>query len=237
MPASSRTDRALSGAEPRVILVKLLLEGISGSGKTTQTRRLARRLRGVTSVETIGEFSRGLIGRAVRRSYWLRRERFVRIHDEDRFADQTHLLLLADTIAKAEEMARSEAELLFVDRLFDSWLCYTLAATNRHGLPDAMAWELHRNYSRQYASKDRVTIFLELDVATAMERLGTRDGFGFEKQAQQRLEAVARRFGEIYAGAPVQRVDAGRSPVEVTEAILQAVGLDAPPSCHRATLP
>ncbi|HZF12258.1 MAG TPA: hypothetical protein VFE33_26015 [Thermoanaerobaculia bacterium] len=205
--------------------MKLLLEGISGSGKTLQIGRLQRRLRSFASVARIGEFSRGLIGRAVRRSYRLQRERFVRFHSADPFADQTHLLLLADTIAKAEEMSRSTAEILLVDRLFDSWLCYTLAAGDRRGLQDAAVRTLHQRCSREHVASDAVTVFLELEVMTALERITNRDGFELKRTEQQRLEATARQFADLYADAPVLRVDAGRSPAEVTAAILDAVGL------------
>jgi thymidylate kinase len=207
--------------------MRILLEGISGSGKTSQSRRLERQLRRAASVEVLGEFSRGPIGRTIRQSYKLQRERFVRFHASESFADETHLMLLADVIAKAEEMSRSDAGVMIVDRLFDSWLCYTLAAENLQGLGDEVARQLHRSCSERHVPADTLTIFLDLDVATALERLAIRDGFGVGKAAQHSLEAVARQFAELYARAPVRRIDAGQRPAEVTAAILEALGLNA----------
>lgn len=204
--------------------MRLILEGISGAGKTSQARRLKRRLQGLASVEVVAEFSRGSIGRAIRSRYALQREPFVRFHGDDAFADQTHLLLLGDTIAKAEEMSRSIADVLIVDRLFDSWLCYTLAAKNRRGIGDEAARELYRSCSREHVPIDAVTVLLEIDTMTARERLAARDGFGFGRAAQERLEAVARQFSDLYAGASIRRVDARRPPSEVTAAILGAIG-------------
>jgi thymidylate kinase len=205
--------------------MRLLLEGISGTGKTTQARRIVRHLRGMGSVEAVGEFSQGPIGRAIRRCYRDRQERFVRFHGREPFADQTHLVLLADTVAKAEEMSRSAAGVLVVDRLFDSWLCYTLTAGNRRGLDDAMVRELHRDCSREHVPAGSVTVFLDLGVPAALERLATRDGFGSKQGEARRLEAVAQRFAELYSGTQVRRVDASRPPAELTAAILEAAGL------------
>jgi dTMP kinase len=206
--------------------MRLILEGISGAGKTTQARRIARRLRGVGSVEVVGEFSQGPIGRAIRRCYRERREPFVRFHGMEPFADQTHLVLLADTVAKAEEMSRSAAGMLVVDRLFDSWLCYTLAAGNCRGLDDATIRKLHRDCSLEHVPAGTVTVFLDLDVATALARLAARDGFESQEAETKRLEAVAQRFAKHYSSAPVRRMDASRSPAEVTAAILEAAGLE-----------
>ena len=206
--------------------MRLILEGISGAGKTSQARRIARRFHGARSIEVVGEFSQGPIGRAIQRCYRDRQERFLRFHTAEPFADQTYLTLLADSIAKAEEMSRSAAGMLIIDRLFDSWLCYTLAAGNRRGLDDATVRELHRNCSREHVPVGTVTIFLDLDVATALERLATRDGFGSKKAEKRRLETVAQEFTELYSSVPIQRVDASRSPAEVTAAILEAAGLE-----------
>jgi thymidylate kinase len=175
-------------------------------------------------VEVIGEFSQGPVGRAIRRRYRERQERFVHFHTSEQFADQTHLLLLADTIAKVEEMSRSGAGALIIDRLFDSWLCYTLAARNRRGLDDATVRELYRSCSRKYVSADTVTVFLDLDVATALKRLSVRDHFGAGTAEQRGLEAVAQRFSELYSDRAVYRVDATGTPAEVTAEILEAVG-------------
>jgi thymidylate kinase len=206
----------------------IVLEGISGAGKSTQLRALSRRLRGVALAGTVGEFSRGPIGRGARYGYRGRRERFVRLHGDERFADQTYLLLLADAVAKAEEIAelrQASAKPVLADRLFDSWLCYTLAAGDRRGLADKQVRELHRSCTKEHVPGDAVTVFLELSPEAAFERLKTRDGFSAGEAEKQRLEKVARHFGEIYARRPVRRVDASLGKSSVTAAILRATGL------------
>lgn len=206
----------------------ILLEGISGAGKSTQLRALSRQLRGGTLPRAVGEFSRGPIGRAARYGYRGQRERFVRLHDDERFADQTHLLLLADAVAKAEEIAelrRASARPVVADRLFDSWLCYTLAAGNRRGLADEQVRELHRSCIKVHVPGDAVTVFLELAPEAAFERLAVRDGFSAGEAEKQRLEEVAHHFGELYTRQPVRRVDASLNKASVTAAILRATGL------------
>lgn len=208
----------------------ILLEGISGAGKTTQLRALSRRLRGAAPAGTVGEFSRGPIGRAARRGFRRGKERFVRLHGDERFAAQTHLLLLADTVAKAEEIAqlrRAPGGPVLSDRLFDSWLCYTLATGDRLGLSDERVRELYRSCVEAHVPGDAVTVFLEIAPGAALERLESRDGFAAREAERRRLEEVARRFGELYARQPVRRVDAGLAKASVTAAILRAVGLGA----------
>lgn len=203
---------------------RLILEGISGAGKTVQARRLWRRLKASASVAIVSEFSRGSIGRTIRRRYHSERQRFVHFHSKDRFSDQTHLVLLADTIAKVEEMSQLTVEVVLVERLFDSWLCYTLAAGSRCMLTDSAVRDLHLKCSEEHVSGDSITVFLELDAATAIRRLATRDGFGQEESEDRRLESVAWQFSELYADTSIIRVDARRTPLEVTEEIIDAVG-------------
>ena len=150
----------------------------------------------------------------------------MRFHAAEPFADQTYLVLLADAVAKAEEMLRSTADVLVVDRLFDSWLCYTLAAGDRRALDDTTVRQLHHDCSHEHVPVGTVTIFLDLDVAAVLKRLAARDGFGSKEAEAKRLEAVAQRFVELYSNAPVWRVDASRPPSEVTAAILEAAGLE-----------
>lgn len=208
----------------------LVLEGISGAGKSTQLRALSRRLRETELAGTVGEFSQGPIGRTARRGYRDRRERFVRLHGDERFADQTYLLLLADTVAKAEEITelrRASPGVILVDRLFDSWLCYTLAAGNRRGLADERVCELHQSCTDAYSSQDAVTVFLELDTETALERLAARDHFVARETERRLLEEVGRRFEELYARRSVRRVDACLAKTDLTIAIMRAVGLNS----------
>ena len=205
--------------------MRIVLEGISGSGKTSQALQLKRQLKRSAVVEIVGEFSRNAIGRAARRCYQMNRERFVRFHASEAYADQTHLVMLADAVSKAEEVSTSTADVVLIDRLFDSWLCYSLAGKKRRVLSSAdVLEELYRRSREEYLS-DSQTVFLEVDVATALERLASRDDFGLKEGSERQLQELAWFFSELYTRVPVHRVAAGRPFAEVTTAIAEAVGL------------
>ena len=203
----------------------IILEGISGAGKTTQAVRLLRWLRRSGSGMLVREFSSGLIGGLITRTYKRRRERFLRFHENDRFADQTYLLLLADSIAKAEEASCATEDVVLIDRLFDSWLCYAQAGENRLALDDRQVWDLYCNCVKAHLPSDAVTVFLEVEVDTAIRRLNDREDFGVGAPDRERLVAVARNFEELYNRSPAIRVPADREPVKVTATILEAIGL------------
>jgi len=202
----------------------VIIEGISGAGKSTQIEAV-RRCLAPTSPEVVGEFSAGPIGRLIKAVYRDKRRRFLRLHSTERFADQTHLVLLADTIAKAEEIAASSADHLLVDRLFDSWLCYTLAANNRLVLSDGLVRQLYWHCRPEHVSSKIITIFLAVDVDTALERLSNRDGLRDRPEDRIRLELVARQFEELYTYVPVVRVQAEGKSSEVTASIIKAIGV------------
>lgn len=198
----------------------VVLEGISGAGKTTQLGKLHAAL-GRNVVDLVGEFSKRTIGRSISEAYSERQERFLRFHTTEAFADQTHFMLLADTVSKVEEASESEAEHVIIDRLFDSWLCYTLAAKNRLALNDELACRLYRSCVSQYLRQNHLTIHLNLDVETAIQRLALRDRFGANASDRRRLEDVSRKFRYLYKNRPVTTIAANRDPEEITESIIQ----------------
>jgi thymidylate kinase len=211
-------------------LIALVLEGISGCGKTTQAALVLRALGEAATVESVGEFSSRATGRTLRRCYRGGRRRFVRLHDDDAFADQTHFLLLADTIAKSEQIHDSRADLVIVDRLFDSWLCYTLTA-GEGVLSHAVARHLHARCRQRLLGVRTLAVFLDVQVGTALVRLDRRDRFGVGPGDGERLELARDFFRGLYADDLGVTVDGEQVPALVTAEILDHLkrAIDAAP--------
>jgi thymidylate kinase len=179
----------------------------------------------LTETTILNEFSGGAIGEMIKLTYQARRDRFVSFHRSDGFADLTHFLLLSDVIAKAEQASRAEADVLLIDRLFDSWLCYALSDRGLAVLDEPLLRSIHRSCTQEYLPANAAVVFLEVDVDTALERLKAREDFGVGAPDRERLEEVCRNFEELYASSTVVRVPANREPAKVTAAILDALGL------------
>ncbi len=190
----------------------IVLEGVDGSGTTTQLARLAEALRadGV-AVHTTCEPSTGPVGRLLRQA-------LTRQLPEGELSPETLALLFAadraDHVAREVLPALRRGIVVLSDRYLLSSLAY-------QGLSTPLAWVEAINGT---AARPDLTLFLKVSDRVAEERRRGRGGPPelFEKTQVQRR--VARKYLEaIRRRARKERIvplDGNRPAEEVTEAAL-----------------
>jgi dTMP kinase len=201
-----------------------VLEGIDGSGTTTQIRELARWLEGQGHrVHPTREPSDGPIGVLIRQA--LRGRLLVRSGPggaEPLAPDTFALLFAADRLDHVQAEIRPHLEagaFVLSDRYVDSSLAYQSADLD-------LAWVEALN-SRAMAPD--LTLFLDVPVSIALARIGIRQGEEREHfESQQMLERVAARYETVLrraeeAGRAVVRIDGTQGPAQVAAEITAAV--------------
>lgn len=198
-------------------------EGIDGSGKTTQMRRLAQRLRalGRTVLET-AEPGGTAIGREIRR---------ILLDSANQELSPTAELLLyfasrAQNVDQAILPALGRGEIVLADRFTDSSLAYQGCG---RGLGVETVLALDRIACR--GLKPDVTLLVDIDVETSLERARARNSrtAGLETRMDEQSLEFHRKVHEAYEALAereperIKRVD-GRLPIdEVERAIWQIV--------------
>ena len=191
----------------------VVLEGIDGSGTTTQAARLAASLRELGhAVVSTREPSDGPIGVLVRQALT---RRLVGL------SDRVLALLFAadrlDHLASVVEPALAEGKVVVSDR-------YVLSSLAYQGMRLPLAWVEALNAAARPAD---LTLFLEVDPRTAARRRHGRGGTEELFDADEVQRAVARAYGRAarkHARAQrVVRVDGRKAADEVAGEILKRV--------------
>jgi len=188
----------------------IVLEGIDGSGKTTQTLRLAESLRSDGhSVLSTHEPSDGPIGVVLRQALT---RRLVGLSDR-----VLALLFAADRLHHLEavvEPALAEGKVVVSDR-------YVLSSLAYQGMRLPLAWVESLNAA---ARRPDLTLYLDVDARTAAGRRLGRGGVEEIFDADEVQRAVARSYGRVIRkhtrAQRVVRVDGGGSPDAVAAAVL-----------------
>ena len=191
----------------------IVLEGIDGSGTTTQAARLVASLR-AAGHEVVGtrEPSDGPLGVVLRQALT---RRLVGLPDR-----ALALLFAADRLdhlASVVEPALAEGKVVVSDR-------YVLSSLAYQGMRMPLGWVEALNAAARPAD---LTLYLAVDPRTAARRRHGRGGTAelFDADAMQR--AVARAYGRVvrkHAGAQrVVEVDGRAPPEEVAKEILARV--------------
>ena len=191
----------------------VVLEGIDGSGTTTQAARLAASLRELGhSVVSTREPSDGPIGVLVRQALT---RRLVGL------SDRALALLFAadrlDHLASVVEPALAAGKVVVSDR-------YVLSSLAYQGMRLPLGWVEALNAAARPAD---FTLFLEVDPRTAARRRRGRGGTEELFDADEVQRAVARAYGRVarkHARAQrVVRVDGRGGADEVAREILRRV--------------
>ena len=191
----------------------VVLEGIDGSGTTTQASRLAASLRELGhSVVSTREPSDGPIGVLVRQALT---RRLVGL------SDRALALLFAadrlDHLASVVEPALAAGKVVVSDR-------YVLSSLAYQGMRLPLGWVEALNAAARPAD---LTLFLEVDPRTAARRRHGRGGTEELFDADEVQRAVARAYGRVarkHARAQrVVRVDGRGGADEVAREILRRV--------------
>jgi len=187
----------------------ICIEGIDGSGKTTQARRLVRslRLKGFKVVYTI-EPSTGEVGKIIRR-YVLDRKKRVPVVVEA-------LLFAADRVDHVEKVikqALQKGRILVCDRYLYSTLAYQGAA----GLDLNWIEQINR-----FALAPDLALFLDVSPEVVVERLRSKP----KKSVMETLQNQ-RRVREVYLKMVKEgrlvRIDGNKSVDDVAINLLRVV--------------
>lgn len=187
--------------------VFICIEGIDGSGKTTQSRLLVKNLRrhGFDSVYTT-EPSRGVIGRLIRKTI-LHREKRAPIIIEA-------LLFAADRVEHVEQEVKPalrKGKIVVSDRYFYSSLAYQGAA----GLDLEWIKEINR-----WAIQPDLAIFIDVPPEVVIKRLNRK------KTVMETIENQC-RVREVYMKLVEEKklilVDGNKPVKEVAKSILDIV--------------
>ena len=196
------------------------IEGLDGAGTTTQARRVAEALRGRGQPVSVScEPSSGPVGALIRQMLSGR----VRVPDGEGtrpVGDETLALLFAadrlDHLEAEVRPALAAGQVAISDRYVHSSLVYQGQ--------EGDDWVAVLN---ERAPMPDLTVYLEIGVEAALERLGDRSQLDLYESAQ-RLERAARRYGSVMErladeGEAILRLDAGSSREAITEAIVEAI--------------
>jgi dTMP kinase len=191
----------------------IVLEGIDGSGTTTQTRRLgdALRARG-HDVHLTREPSDGPVGRLLR----------AILAGREPAADATTMALLfaadrADHQAREVDPAIARGTLVISDRWYHSSLAY-------QGDGEERAWIKQLNGR---ARRPDLTVLLEVpaEIAAARRAADDRPEELYDRLEVQRRVAAGYRevCADLGASERIEILDGTRPPGEITEALLALV--------------
>ena len=193
--------------------VLITFEGVEGSGKTTQMRRLERRLRGLGHrVERTREPDGTALGIAIRRLF------------ERKPRPLTELFLFI--AARHQHVAEKVRPWLAAGRVV---LCdrYTDATVAYQGYGRGLDLELIRelNVRATGGVLPDLTLLFDLDPAIGFRRRGGRRRDHFERQARAFHRRVRRGYLMILRAEPkrVRRVDASRPVDEVARRVSEIV--------------
>ena len=195
----------------------IVVEGLDGSGKGTQTERLAARLAGLgVSVQLTAEPTQHATGGLIR-------DALGKI--TNRTPHELAALFLADRISHCENPNDGIAALLsrgvtvICDRYYYSSLAY-------QGMDIGLDWLLPANLDCPAILKPDLCIFLDVptDVADKRISLGRSSREIFEER--ETIERVRRSYMDIFARLKdhnIKIIDAARTPDEVADDIFSAV--------------
>jgi dTMP kinase len=175
----------------------IVIEGLDGSGKTTQARLLATRLRRSHNTLFTQEPSRGKIGTFIRNHI---------LYGEKRFPISVEALMFAaDRVEHVQNEvlpALAEGRVVVSDRYVYSSLAYQGSA----GL--SLEWIEIIN---QHALKPDLALFIDVDPETVQERLKSRKSVMENLETQLKVREIYRKFIEK---GDLKRID-GHEPKNV----------------------
>ena len=183
----------------------IVFEGIDGTGKSTQVNLLADALRQQgREVVTSKEPTDGTHGTQLRQSA-----------DTGRLSPQEELdLFHLDRKEHIAEMIKPSLErgaVVILDRYFFSTMAY-------QGVRGFDPLEIRR-INEEFAPLPDHVFLLELNLDTALDRIGVRDGEANEFEQRESLQKCHEIFSALKDDF-VHRIDAGQTPVKVHEEVL-----------------
>ncbi len=180
----------------------IVIEGLDGSGKTTQAQLLAKRFSKSHHAIYTFEPSEGRIGAFIREGC---------LYEEKRLHPEVEALLFAaDRIEHVENVikpALNEGRLVICDRYIHSSLAY------QGGAGVNLYWIESLN---DHALKPDFAIFIDVSPETVLKRLKRRKSVMETLETQKRVREIYLKYvskGELL------RIDGEHSPVDVSETL------------------
>ena len=199
--------RVLLGA-PNFHSMFIVFEGIDGTGKSTQVGLLAETLRARgREVITSKEPTDGPYGTRLRQSAETGRlsaQEELNLFHRDR---KEHV----ETLIKP---ALARGAVVILDRYFFSTMAY-------QGIRGFDPAEIRR-INEEFAPLPDLVFILELDLDTALSRIGVRDGQANEFEQRDALQKCHDVFASLDDDF-IHRIDADQTPAEVHEAIVKLI--------------
>jgi dTMP kinase len=189
----------------------IVFEGIDGTGKSTQVRLLAKALRAMGhEVITSKEPTDGPHGTRLRQSA-----------DSGRLSPGEELdLFHLDRREHVENLikpALARGAYVILDRYFFS----TMAYQGARGFDPAVI----RKTNEAFAPLPDLVFILELDLETALERIGVRDGEANEFEQRDSLQKCHDLFATLNDPF-IRRINAGQTPDQVHAQVLASLPAD-----------
>lgn len=196
----------------------IVIEGLDGSGKTTQIHRLAERLRSMgrevfETAEPTASATGGLIRDAL--------SGFT-----PRTGTEIAALFMADRVAHNTNPVNGIARMLSEGRdvISDRYYYSSLAYQGTVSDPD---WVFHINVDCPEIRKPDLCVFLDLDDDACLERVEHGRAYREIYENHNSLTAIRKRYFEVFERLrgrdTVRVVDAGRPPEAVAEDVFAAV--------------
>lgn len=197
-------------------------EGIDGSGKSTQARRLAEALRAEGRTVTLTREPGGSEGAEEIR-------RLVLTGDPDRWSPVTEILLFTaarrDHVERTIKPALARGEVVITDRFADSTRLYQGLARDGGAPMRSLVDELH---ARVIGIEPDLTFLIDLDPAEGLTRANARPGAEarFETMGvdfQARLREAFLTLADAFP-ARFRVIDGSGDPAAVAERVRAALG-------------
>ena len=196
----------------------IVIEGLDGSGKTTQIRMLSERLRSMgRPVAETAEPTTGAVGGLIRDAL----SGFTK-----RTGAEIAALFMADRVAhnvnpvNGIEKMLSEGKDVICDRYYYSSLAYQGTVTD----PE---WVFHINVDCPEIRKPDLCVFLDLDDEECIRRMERGRAFREIYENENALIAIRKRYYDIFRRLEgrdnIVIVDAARAPETVAEDVFAAV--------------
>ncbi len=187
----------------------IVLEGIDGTGKSTQARRLAEHFTAMGKTVTLSrEPTDGPWGTLLRNS-----ANTGRLSPEGEL--ETFLKDRRQHVAEKISPALAAGHVVILDRYYFS----TMAYQGSRGFDPLKI----REDNETFAPIPDLLLILDLDVDTALSRIGSRGDTANEFEQRANLERCRQIFLSLKDEPFARLIDANRSADEVTESILASL--------------